>query len=861
MFKCGSCSQDYYTCDYGSCKRNFAMLRDSSIDDNDCYPNDQNMPNFIYDNTTGYYEKCFHSCKFCSKKESLSTSSEHNCLTCREGYLKSYEYLGNCYKINNIYNNSNYKKIVNNREDESYTIVDNCIGKNIIASTGECVSNCPTSTVFQKYNYIYRNFTQQTYNVMGKMYTLTNEAIPKYKLGNLCYEGCPSLTTTDNTNLLCKCKYSWEQNETTKEITCYSKDYCSSREYYYYNDTKECSLNSCRENYYQFGFECHKDKCPVNTTSISSDPNKCESNLEYCFIDETFMTYCQTKFLSLHKLRFKDTKIYFKWCNQSLDFYGIKTYLYQNICYDNCPEGTIKNDTDETCSCLYKRIYLNNEKTQYECLKESEKCEDKNKIPVIGALICINDLEECLNNNYKIMNNTCYSECPDNTEPKSDNSNFCQCKYTYYNDSNILECHGPTDSCEIKDYPYKNFDNNECFKTKEECKNRGFYVFNNLCHDKCPNNTEIKNNDKICICLYNYFNNSNEFECFNEEENCLSKGYNYTHNETKECFKTKEDCIEKGYKIFNKECYDECPSNTQDKNNNNICECLYYFYNENGIFNCFNSDEICEDRNYMIKNEEYKECFNSIEDCFSKEYLYYYNDTCFKNNCSSDKISLGSLTNNNLKKEIINQLNISDSTTKDGLCICNTFDNKTYFGWINNDSNPSTQICLNECPENYYIDGITNRCFSCDFIINNICYKDGIPENTKFNSSSSNKADNITNISMDESIENKSTDTYISEININYIEYFKKNDKTNNYTTDILIKNALKNKSLAPFILNLIEKENKDIIIEDNNIIYQLTSSHNQINSNSNLSTINFEVCEMKLKEYYNISNNSAILI
>ena len=45
MFKCGSCSQDYNTCDYGSCKRNFAMLRDSSIDDNDCYPNDQNMPN------------------------------------------------------------------------------------------------------------------------------------------------------------------------------------------------------------------------------------------------------------------------------------------------------------------------------------------------------------------------------------------------------------------------------------------------------------------------------------------------------------------------------------------------------------------------------------------------------------------------------------------------------------------------------------------------------------------------------------------------------------------------------------------------------------------------------------------------
>ena len=45
----------------------------------------------------------------------------------------------------------------------------------------------------------------------------------------------------------------------------------------------------------------------------------------------------------------------------------------------------------------------------------------------------------------------------------------------------------------------------------------------------------------------------------------------------------------------------------------------------------------------MIKNDEYKECFNSFEDCIIKEYFYYYNDTCFKDNCTSDKISLGSL--------------------------------------------------------------------------------------------------------------------------------------------------------------------------------------------------------------------------
>ena len=195
------------------------------------------MPNYIYDDTSMYYEKCYPSCKFCSKKESLSSNLTHNCLTCREGYLKSYEYPGNCYKINDLYNNSNYKKIVNNQEDENYNIVDYCFDKYIIASTGECVSNCPTSTVFNKYNYTYRNFSEQTNEAMGKMYTLLQESIPKYKLGNLCYEKCPTLTTTDNTNSLCKCKYGWEQNSTTKEIICYdNKEYCLTKDYYYHKD-------------------------------------------------------------------------------------------------------------------------------------------------------------------------------------------------------------------------------------------------------------------------------------------------------------------------------------------------------------------------------------------------------------------------------------------------------------------------------------------------------------------------------------------------------------------------------------------------------------------------------------------------
>ena len=61
-FKCASCIESFNEC-VGGCKKNFAKLRNSS--DTDCYPNDQNMPNFIYNKDTNYYEECYPSCKFC----------------------------------------------------------------------------------------------------------------------------------------------------------------------------------------------------------------------------------------------------------------------------------------------------------------------------------------------------------------------------------------------------------------------------------------------------------------------------------------------------------------------------------------------------------------------------------------------------------------------------------------------------------------------------------------------------------------------------------------------------------------------------------------------------------------------------
>ena len=76
------------------------------------------------------------------------------------------------------------------------------------------------------------------------------------------------------------------------------------------------------------------------------------------------------------------------------------------------------------------------------------------------------------------------------------------------------------------------------------------------------------------------------------------------------------------------------------------------------------------------------------------------------------------------------------------MSICNTFDNSTYLGWINNDLEPSLQTCLNECPENYRFDKITHKCFLCDvendYFFNDICYKDGCPEKTELDLSEPN---------------------------------------------------------------------------------------------------------------------------
>ena len=117
--------------------------------------------------------------------------------------------------------------------------------------------------------------------------------------------------------------------------------------------------------YFQFNFECYKDNCPENTELISLDGNKCKSTLDYCYIDPQFKTHCSNEQFNDYFLRYENTKLYFKSCDNSSYFFNIKTYLYQNTCLSECPSQLISNDESGLISYsltknLIKYSYKNN---------------------------------------------------------------------------------------------------------------------------------------------------------------------------------------------------------------------------------------------------------------------------------------------------------------------------------------------------------------------------------------------------------------------------------------------------------------------------------------------------------------------
>ena len=76
------------------------------------------------------------------------------------------------------------------------------------------------------------------------------------------------------------------------------------------------------------------------------------------------------------------------------------------------------------------------------------------------------------------------------------------------------------------------------------------------------------------------------------------------------------------------------------------------------------------------------------------------------------------------------------------------------------------------------------------------------------------------------------------------------------------IEKDLTSRLLDSLIDSSINEKNEDLIIKDDDIIYQITSTENQNNNGySNISTIDLKECEIKLKQYYGISETESLII
>ena len=353
--QCESCRLNYSICD--DCKyENFSLIKDAN---ETCYGIDKLIKGYIYNKETNLFEKCYSSCDFCS---SISDdNSAHKCLSCANGYLPSYNILGNCYMNN----------------DQSF-ITSSC-SKYKVNSTGECVEQCPTSNFYYSF----------TYNEILKNYEKNYLNLPKYLFNGICYEACPKNTEADNINNICKCEFAFSINNNV--ITCYDDNKCITENSYQNQDTKECfsSLDKCLEkNKFFFNNDCYTEECPTNKISLYSQSEE---------VKNYFSNLTSLDNNVIDKLCICDIKKGV-WINTN----SLNETFYQE-CLSECP----KNYEPESIThlCIKKGSFCPKNKCISSDDKELKDCISIEPGVKVYNNICFKDLDEIINNIKEISDN------------------------------------------------------------------------------------------------------------------------------------------------------------------------------------------------------------------------------------------------------------------------------------------------------------------------------------------------------------------------------------------------------------------------------------------------------------------------
>ena len=188
----------------------------------------------------------------------------------------------------------------------------------------------------------------------------------------------------------------------------------------------------------------------------------------------------------------------------------------------------------------------------------------------------------------------------------------------------------------------------------------------------------------------------------------------------------------------------------------------------------------------------------------------------------------------------------------------------------------------NKCIENCTYDSIyryeyQNKCYEyCPNGTNISSYNSYLCEDVFNDSNRANISSNNTYLSGKVSLKNDTinecgaVDLFLGKCKLNNItnnmNNMSQSDSTNSpEVKDETIKNikeGIANGDMDGLIDDVITKEKNDLVISDDNTIYQITSTENQkAKKNNNVSTLTLGECENILKEVYGIQDNLALLI
>ena len=386
----------------------------------------------------------------------------------------------------------------------------------------------------------------------------------------------------------------------------------------------------------------------------------------------------------------------------------------------------------------------------------------------------------------------------------------------------------------------------------------------------------VNNNSLIYLSNFTFVYNCTYF-CFKKSKKLIYK--------TNECV---DDCFNNLYE-YNNICYDTCPNGTINSSdypykcvdeNHMICD-NYYNYEQTGCISAIPTGFFVNDT--ALKTID--KCHEDCETCVQKSTVN--NTNCLS--CPNSKFlefgnCVSNCTNGNVENTRICKCpndkcqNCSLESLSYNLCIsCNT--EKEYFPKNDDNSNIISFInCYNK-PEGYFLYNNTYhkcypKCKSCnDFVneTNHHCHE-CLPNFVLINDSQKSNCYNQTQTPFVNITE------YITGIeqfdDLTTIIYINETDKITNVVNVINsnltekddIINDLKSKiikgSLNSLIESVIQGEKKDLVINDDYVQYQVTSTENQNNNEyKNISNIIFGECENILKEKYKINKNLPLII